>query len=151
MSNYKLVKHFFEVAETKNLERALELFTENAKFIDPHYPRTHMQGKKEILEGLTWGFSGLKKLGFTIEKYFETKEGNSIAVEVATAHELSNGKVLNFPQVFIIDIQDKKISRCQAYEPYGPHGMLKVILGGTRLIMKVRKFFLFCFLGTSVH
>ncbi len=141
MSNYKLVKHFFEVAETKNLERALELFTENAKFIDPHYPRTHMQGKKEIFEGLTWGFSGLKKLGFTIEKYFETKEGNSIAVEVATAHELPNGKELNFPQVFIIDIQDNKISRCQAYEPYGPHGMLKVVLVGTRLIMKIRKVF----------
>ena len=138
----QLVERFLQAAETKDINTVIALFHEDAEFIDPHYPNKHMKGKVEILEGLTWGFSGLKKLGFTIEKYFESADGKSVAIEVATAHILPNGKPLNFPQVFIIEIENNKISRCQAYEPYGPHGILKIILGVTRLIRKVRMKFL---------
>ena len=133
----KLVKKCFQAVEAKDIEAVLACLTDDAQFIDPHYPKVHMKGKEEIRAGLTWGFKGLKKLGFTIEKYFESEDGKSVAIEVATAHILPNGKSLNFPQVFIIDIKNKKISRIQAYEPYGPHGMLKIILGVTRLIKKI--------------
>ncbi len=132
----KLVRESFKAVEAKDIEAVLACFTDDAQFIDPHYPKVHMKGKKEIRAGLTWGFKGLKKLGFTIKKYFESEDSKSIAIEVATAHVLPNGKPLNFPQVFIIDIKDGKISRMQAYEPYGPHGVLKIILGVTRLIKK---------------
>ena len=131
------VKESFQAVEAKDIEAFLACLTDDVQFIDPHYPKVQMQGKEEIRAGLTWGFKGLKKLGFTIEKYFESEDGKSVAIEVATAHILPNGKSLNFPQVFIIDIKNKKISRIQAYEPYGPHGMLKIILGVTRLIKKI--------------
>jgi len=128
MSNelVQLVEEFFKVIESKDIEASLVYFSDNAEFIDPHYPNIHMKGKKEIEQGLTWGFKGLKKLGFTIEK--------SLAVEVATAHELPNGKALNFPQAFIIEIEAGKITRLQAYEPYGPHGIFKIILAVTRFM-----------------
>lgn len=139
MSTPRLIEQFFQAAEAKDIEAAMAFFTPNAKFIDPHYPNVHMEGKEEIREGLTWGFNGLKKLGFSIEKYFESTDGKNVAVEVATAHILPNGKPLNFPQVFMIDIEDNKISRVQVYVPYGPHGALKVILGMTRLTRKIAK------------
>ncbi|MBN4063320.1 nuclear transport factor 2 family protein [Cardiobacterium sp. AH-315-I02] len=133
----QLVEAFFKVIESKDIEASLAYFSEDASFIDPHYPRVHMKGKKEIEEGLTWGFKGLKKLGFTIEKTFYSEDGKSLAVEVATAHELPNGKALNFPQAFIIEIEAGKITRLQAYEPYGPHGIFKIILAVTRFINKI--------------
>ncbi|VAW55039.1 hypothetical protein MNBD_GAMMA05-218 [hydrothermal vent metagenome] len=136
MSNelVQLVEEFFKVIESKDIEASLVYFSDNAEFIDPHYPNIHMKGKKEIEQGLTWGFKGLKKLGFTIEKTFYSADGKSLAVEVATAHELPNGKALNFPQAFIIEIEAGKITRLQAYEPYGPHGIFKIILAVTRFM-----------------
>ncbi len=132
-----LVKAFFEAVEAKDLELVMTYYAEDADFIDPHYPKVHMKGKREIEKGLIWGFNGLKKLGFTIEKTFESDDGKSIAIEVATAHVLPNGKALNFPQVFIVEVEAGKITRLQAYEPYGPHGIFKIILGVTRLFNKM--------------
>jgi ketosteroid isomerase-like protein len=134
----KLVKDSFQAVEAKDIEAVLNCFTDDAQLIDPHYPKVQMKGKEEIRAGLTWGFKGLKKLGFTIEKYFESEDGKSVAIEVATAHVLPNGKPLNFPQVFMIDIEEGKISRMQSYVPYGSHGMLKIILGVARLSKKFR-------------
>ncbi len=134
----ELIRYFFDTIEAKDITAAMDDFNEGAEFIDPHYPNTHMKGKEEILKGLTWGFKGLKKLGFTIVNYFEAEDGQSAAVEVATAHELPNGKKLNFPQVFIFEVKDHKITRLQAYEPYGPHGVINIMLVVTRFINKIR-------------
>lgn len=133
----KFIRHFFDHIEAKNITAAMACFNADAEFIDPHYPRIHMKGKEEILDGLTWGFNSLKKFGFTVVNYFESAEGTNAAVEVATAHELPNGKQLNFPQVFIFEIRNEKISRLRAYEPYGPHGIVGFILRVTRLLRKL--------------
>ena len=133
-----LIRYFFDTIEAKDITAAMDGFNEGAEFIDPHYPNTHMKGKEEILSGLTWGFKGLKKLGFTIVNYYEAEDGQSAAVEVATAHELPNGKKLNFPQVFIFEVTDHKITRLQAYEPYGPHGHINIMLIVTRFINKLK-------------
>ena len=134
----ELIRQFFDAVEAKDLTTIMANFDTHAEFIDPHYPTVHMKGKEEILEGLTWGCNSLKSFGFTITNYFESKDGNSAAVEIATAHELPTGKKLNFQQVFVIEVNNGKITRLQAYEPYGPHGMNKVMLIVTRLIKKFK-------------
>jgi len=39
----------------------------------------------------------------------------------------------NFPQAFIFEVADGHITRLQAYEPYGPHGIMGVFLLVARL------------------
>jgi len=132
----ELVRQFFDMIEAKDITATMANFCSDAEFIDPHYPKVHMQGEKEILEGLIWGFKSLKKLGFTVVHYFESDGGKRAAVEVTTNHELPNGTKLNFQQMFVFELSDGKISRLQAYEPYGPHGMNNIVLKVTRFAWK---------------
>lgn len=133
------IKNHFKKVEAKDIDAVLADLNEDAEFIDPHYPKVHMKGKEEIHQGLTWGFKSLKKLGFSIINYYESKDATGASIEVETAHILPNGKKLNFKQVFIIEMKKGKINRLQAYEPYGPHGMFKVILIITRFIRKITR------------
>lgn len=130
---YELITDFFKAVEAKNLELVLAYYCDDAELIDPHYPKIHMRGKEEIREGTTWGFSGVKSFSFTPINYFENEDGTKASIEYATKIELPNGKKLSYPQVFIIETKEGKISRCQAYEAYGPHGMHKIMLIVTRL------------------
>jgi ketosteroid isomerase-like protein len=134
---YKFITDFFKAVEAKSLEEVLEHHCDDAEFIDPHYPKVYMKGKEEIREGLTWGLNGVKSFSFTLINYFENKDGTSASVEYDTKIELPNGKKLNYQQVFIIETKEGKISRCQAYETYGPHGMHNVMLTVTRLKKKL--------------
>ncbi len=93
-----------------------------------------MKGKDEISEGLTWSFKSVKEFSFTVVNYFENKSSTTASVEMATTIELTNGTKQSFKQVFIIETKNGKISRCQAFQTYGPHGVLKVILAATRFI-----------------
>lgn len=131
------VERAFATVETMNLDATLALFAEDATLIDPHYPRQQMTGKAQIAEGLRWGFGGMTKMSFPIVNYFEDASGQKAVVEVATAHVLRTGMKLDFPQVFVIETRGGLITRMQAYEPYGPHGMVGVVLAITRLIQRL--------------
>ena len=131
-----LVKDVFKALEAKDLPTVIHFFHEDAEFLDPHYPNVHMKGKNEIIEGLTWSFKGIKAFSFTPVNYFENENGTHASVEMATTIELANGKKLSHRQVFIIEIKAGKISRCQAFQTYGPHGVLKIILFLTRFFNK---------------
>lgn len=124
--------------EAKDLDAVMAFYHADAEFLDPHYPNVHMKGIDEILEGLTWGFKGVKTFGFTPMNYFENDSGTSASIEMATNLELSNGQKLSYPQVFIIETKEGKISRCQAYETYGPHGMHNIMLKVTRLLNRIK-------------
>lgn len=134
----ELITGHFNAVEAKDLEAFMAFYHDDAEFIDPHYPNVHMKGKNEIHEGLTWGFKGVKTFSFTPMNYFENEAGTNASIEMATKLELSNGQKLSFPQVFIIETKQGKISRCQAYETYGPHGMHNVMLKVTRLIKRIK-------------
>lgn len=134
----KIINDFFKAVETKNLDAVLGYFHTEAEFLDPHYPNVHMKGHDEIREGLSWGFKSVKKFNFTEENYFENENKTSAAVEMATKIELSGGQKLSYTQVFILEIKQGKIYRCQAYETYGPHGMLNVTLKITRIIKRLK-------------
>ena len=133
-----LVERTFAAVEAKDLSAALQCFAEDAVLIDPHYPSPVMDGKAAIADGLRWGFKGMKQFGFTIVTYFELADGQKAAIEVATHHILQTGKHLQFPQAFFIDAQDNLITRIQAYEPYGPSGVVGMVLTGTRLQYRLR-------------
>lgn len=133
-SLYELVKNHFKTVEAKELDSLLEFYHSDAELLDPHYPNVHMKGKDEIRKGLTWGFKSVKTFSFTPDNYFENDDKTSAAVEMASKLELSNGQKLSFTQVFILETKQGKISRLQAYQTYGPHGMHNVALKISRLV-----------------
>lgn len=139
MSNKReLTERFFAAVMAKDMTAVLAFFADDAQLIDPHYPKMYMKGKAAIKDGLTWGFGSLEKFGFTIVNYMESPDGLKIAIEVATAHVVKGGLKLNFPQAFFIDVRaDGLVTRVQAYEPYGPHGIGGIILTLTRLKRKL--------------
>lgn len=133
-----LVEQAFAAVEAKDLEASLQFFAEDAVFIDPHYPSPVMAGKAAITDGLRWGFGGMKQFGFKIVNYFESADGRQAAVEMATHHILQKGRHLQFPQAFFVDTQNNLITRLQAYEPYGPSGIVGMVLGGFRAQRRLR-------------
>src|SRR5437763_6975549 len=79
---------------------------------------------------------GKRSFGYTIVNYCESENGQCAAVETATHHVMTRGIKLNFPQVFIFETADGRITRIQAYEPYGPHGIMGVLLSLRRLTQR---------------
>ena len=119
----------FAGVSAKDLDAAVALMADDIVLFDPHYPYPEMTGLAEVREGLTWGFGGMKTMGFDIDRYFFSEDGLSAAIEVSTHHVLSTGKHLDFPQAFYIDTNGEKITRMRAYEPYPPGGMVGFGLG----------------------
>jgi ketosteroid isomerase-like protein len=134
----EMVERTIKIVEKMDVDAVMALFAEDALFIDPHYPKPSMQGKAAIREGLVWGFGSMRKMGFPITAYYESPDGKSAVVEVATSHVLKQGMQLNFPQVFVIDTRDGLVTRLQAYEPYGPHGIVGVAQIMTRFVRKLQ-------------
>ena len=132
-SLHDLVTHTFATVEAKDLEAMMGVFADDAVVIDPHFPTPRMQGKAAIREGFREAMSGMWSFGYTIVNYCESENRQCAAVETATHHVLKQGMKRNFPQVFIFEVADGHITRLQAYEPYGPHGIMGVFLFLARL------------------
>lgn len=130
-----LVMRAFETVQAKDLEAMMSLFSNDAVVIDPHFPEP-MQGKAAITEGFREAMNGMKSFGYTIVNYCESENGRCASVETATHHVMGLGIKLNFPQVFFFDAADGYLTRMQAYEPYGPHGIMGVMLSFARLAKK---------------
>jgi ketosteroid isomerase-like protein len=138
MSNQReMVERFFAAVMAKDMDGVLAFFADDAELIDPHYPKVHMKGKAAIKDELAWGFGSLEKFGFVIVNYMESPDGTKIAIEVDTHHVVRGSMKLDFPQAFFIDMKEGKVTRVQAYEPYGPHGIGGLILRLTRLKRKL--------------
>jgi uncharacterized protein (TIGR02246 family) len=130
---HDLVRRTFATLEAKDLEAMMSLFAEDAVLIDPHFPTPQMQGKAAIRKGFQGAMSGMRSFGYTIVNYCESEDGQCAAVETATHHVLKQGMKRDFPQVFIFEVANEHITRLQAYEPYGPHGILGAFLSLARL------------------
>ena len=131
------IDRLFAAVEAKDLPAVLQGITADALLIDPHYPQPTMRGTAAITKGLTWGFGSIEKFGFTIAHYFESADGRSAVVEVDTNHVVKGGMQLHFPQIFVLETDGRLITRMQAYEPYGPHGINALVLVITRLVWKL--------------
>ena len=132
-SLHDLITHTFATIEARDLDAMMSLFADDAVVIDPHFATPRMQGKAVITESFREAISGMRSFGYTIVNYFESENGQRAAVETATHHVVKQGMKLNFPQVFIFETADGRITRMQAYEPYGPHGILGAFLSFARL------------------
>lgn len=133
-ANISIATRMLDQAVAKDLEGAMALFTEDAVFFDPHYPKTRMQGHAEIIEGLRWGFNSLKKFGFNIINTYPSADGKGLVIFVRTAHELPNGKPLNFPQLFVFEFEGELVKSLEAYVQYEPHGVVGLMLKVIRII-----------------
>ena len=132
-----MVDQMFATIETMDVEAVVALFAEDAVFFDPHYPQPRMAGKTAIRQGLQWGMGAMKSMKFPIVNYFEHESGQKAVVEIATSHVLKMGMHLNFPQVFVIEVSGNLLTRVQAYEPYGPHGINNIVLRLTRVAWRL--------------
>ena len=129
----EFVRHTFALIQAKDLEGLMGVFADDAVLIDPHFPQSRMQGKAAIRKGFGGAIDGMGSFGYTIVNYCESENGHCAAIETATHHVLKQGTKLNFPQVFIIEVAEGQITRLQAYEPYGPHGLIGAFLSLARL------------------
>jgi ketosteroid isomerase-like protein len=127
-SLHDLIIHTFAAVEARDLDDMMSVFADDAVVIDPHFPTPQMQGKVDITEGFRGAITGMRSFGYTIVNYFESENGQCAAVEMATHHVVKQGMKLNFPQVFIFETAGGRITRMQAYEPYGPHGIVGFFL-----------------------
>ncbi|HZR41773.1 MAG TPA: nuclear transport factor 2 family protein [Ktedonobacteraceae bacterium] len=138
-SVHDLVVRTFAALSARDLEAMMCIFADDAVVIDPHFPTPRMQGKAAIRKGFQGAISGMRSFGYTIVNYCESENGQCAAVETATHHVLKSGMRRNFPQVFIFEMADGHIKRLQAYEPYGPHGIMGVFLSLARLTNRFLK------------
>ena len=132
-SLHDLIMRPFLAIEAKDLDALVSVFADDAVVIDPHFP-AQMQGRAAITEGFRGAIAGMQSFGYTIVNYFESENGQHAAVETATHHVIRYGIKLNFPQVFIFETANGHITRMQAYEPYGPHGIMGFLLFWRRLL-----------------
>lgn len=131
-----IMTEVFDALHTQNLDKLMGHIAEDALLIDPHYPVINMEGKRAIRNGLEWAFSGMKEFGFNVQQIFESEDGQRAAIEMQCSHVIKAGKRFDFQQVWIVDITGDKLSRLQAFVPYGPNGMHGLILGITRVVRK---------------
>jgi uncharacterized protein (TIGR02246 family) len=137
MSLHNLVMHTFATIEAKDLNAMINLFADDAVLIDPHFPAQRLQGKKAIARGFREAMDGMQSFGYTIVHYCESQDEQCAMVETATHHVIKYGSKLNFPQVFVFEVANGLITRMQAYEPYGPHGIVGLFLSLARLRIKL--------------
>lgn len=93
-NHISLAAAMLNCVENKDLTGVMALFTEEAVFFDPHYPKPRMQGHAEIKEGVLWGFNSLKKMRFNIINSYAAEDGKGLVISVCTAHEMLNGQAL---------------------------------------------------------
>jgi ketosteroid isomerase-like protein len=111
--------------ENRDADRVVERFAPDGTFIDPHYPPPigpAITGRDAIRGALGFVFTLIQQPGFTVRHAFSSTESPNVAsVEVDTHHTLTDGTVLDFPQVFVGEVDaDGLLSRLQSYPPYPP-------------------------------
>jgi ketosteroid isomerase-like protein len=128
-----LVTRTFASLEAKDLSALMALFAVDAVVIDPHFPAHTLRGQAAISEGFQTSIARTRSYGYQIRNTFASENGKDAAVEVNTQHVLETGKQLEFPQVFVFETANERITRLQAYEPFGPPGVVGFFIGLARL------------------
>ncbi len=130
------VERALDTVMALDVEGTMALFADDALLFDPHYPVPAMKGKAAIRQGLEWGMGSMQKMGFVIRGFWTT--GDSAVVETDTHHVLKGGMKLDFPQVFVIETCDGKISRWQSYVPYPAPGIGGLLAKLTRCMWRLQ-------------
>ncbi len=126
----------FAAFTSRDLAAVMAHFAEDAVMIDPHYPQPRMVGRAAIERGLTWGLGNLVKPGFTVRQVW--LDGDSAAIEMDTDHLFRGGLRVRFDQLFVVESREGKITRLQAYVPYGPPGIAGLLTRLTRWVWRLQ-------------
>ena len=129
-------EQLFGAFTARDLKTVMAMFDDNAFVYDPHYPIPERKGKAAIQRGFEWGLDGLAKPGFTIRNFWA--DGEKGVVEVDTHHVLKMGMEIRFPQVFVLAMRNGLVTRMQAYEPYPPSGIARLMALSARLAWKLQ-------------
>jgi len=132
------IEAMFRAVEARDRDAAVAFFAPDGRLIDPHYPQKEMKGHAAIGAGLDWLFSAVIQPGFGVVNFYPSEDGTAAAVEVATHHRIRGGRNLHFPETFIIETHNGKITRMQGYPPYGPNGLQGLLLGVQKLLYRLR-------------
>lgn len=132
----ELAQRLITAFEAKDMSAILSCFADDAVMIDPHYPQSRMEGKAAIMQGVAGALGSMVKPSFTIRHSWVDEESG--VIEVDTHHLFKGGMVLDFPQVFVIEMHNGLITRLQSYPPYGPHGIGGLLITVTRLVWRLQ-------------
>ncbi len=118
----EVVQRLLDAFIARDVATAVACFAEDGVLIDPHYPQSQMRGRQVIAENLRQMFAVLVQPGFSVRQGWQTAvDGSgSGAIEIDTHHRFADGSEARFPQVFVYEIEDHRLSRLQAYVPYPP-------------------------------
>lgn len=111
--------------EKRDADAVAARFAPGGVFIDPHYPPPigpEISGREAIRGALVGVFQVIQQPGFTVRHAFAgTDNPATAAVEVDTQHVLTDGSSVEFPQVFIGEIDaDGLLVRLESYTPHPP-------------------------------
>lgn len=106
----------FEAGDTVT---ASEFWAEDGVFIDPHYPEPEYCGPEEVRLALDWALENVvERPRLDIRKVWE--DDGTFAVEADTRHTMQDGTEVDFPQVFVVEGEDGRVTRWQSYLPFPP-------------------------------
>lgn len=109
--------------EKRDADAVAARFTPGGVFIDPHYPPPlgpAITGREAIRAAVAGVFGLIERPGFTVRHAFSAAS-NVAAVEVDTHHVMADGSSVDFPQVFVGEVDpDGLLVRLQSYPPYPP-------------------------------
>ncbi|WP_226011117.1 nuclear transport factor 2 family protein [Halomicrobium salinisoli] len=105
--------------EDRDAAAAASHWAEDGVFVDPHYPEDEYRGPEAVEAALGWALENVvERPGLSIRTVWEGEE--AAAVEVDTHHVAHDGSVREFPQVFVVEGEDGRITRWQSYLPFPP-------------------------------
>lgn len=135
--NKENIQLFFDLFSRKELDEIMKLFDENSVFVDANYPGGKLIGKKNILRGFKWSLKNATKLKFNILNCFVNN--NLAFVEVFAEHELKFNLKYSFKEVFVIELENEKIKRLEAYLLSPPKNITSFISKLTNIFWKFQK------------
>ena len=122
-----IVVEALRLFEKRDAEAVAARFAPAGVFIDPHYPPPigpEISGREAIRDALAGMFQVLQQPGFTVRHAFGgTNNPAMAAVEVDTRHVLADGSGVEFPQVFVGEVDSEGLLlRLESYTPHPPAG-----------------------------
>lgn len=124
-----------EALTAKDLDSLMSYFDEQAVLIDPHFPLKEMHGKPVISCGYKWAFQAMKNMDLKISNIFSAATQDAAVFELDVVYALRTGQVLRQAQTFVVEMNDQKITRLQAYTSHAPKGADGMLL---RLLHRLR-------------
>ena len=107
----KMLEKFFALIDAQDFEKLIDFFTEDATLIFPGAPPC--RGKKEIM-----GFYDEAKQQTSESEHVITKiiiDDTNAAVVIEGKVTQKDGRTIEFPDVNIFEIKDRKVYKVQVY------------------------------------